>query len=145
MNLIDGGLEAQTPTSPSTQANTIPAVPTDWISVHGGSLRIPSNWTYEDIGLRGAFIVYHPDATLDMQVEYLREGDFEEIINEVPGYLHDDFIFDDGSVGYMLQGDNVLIWFNMSSDRWISLYFGGNWPLIEDNWETIATVVSSLR
>ena len=50
----------------------------DWISVQ--NIRIPRTWILEDIGLRGAYEVFNVDRTISMQVEWLRERDYEYLM-----------------------------------------------------------------
>jgi len=81
----------------------------DWISVQ--NIRIPRTWILEDIGLRGAYEVFNVDRTISMQVEWLRERDYEYLMASGTAQ---EFLFDDGNIGVMLVSEGRAYWINQN-------------------------------
>jgi hypothetical protein len=119
----------------------------DWTSVRG-EIKIPPAWTYDilteddtmewiNISGEGA------NSRIDMQVGYIIAGDLESTFES--SLSHQEFLFDDGRIGYMFEFPNSIAW--VHADSWwngIGLYHGGDRSVFTDNEAIITAVAATL-
>jgi len=141
-----------TPTPAPTQPSPVPqptpetTQPIQWqtVSSEKMTIDIPSSWSYEisDDGLDDIYITSE-DGTIFLFVGYMIAGDPNDFIRQNHSQS---FQFDDGSMGYMFELDDSILWINPNVQPCcgMSFYFDDNSSLFTDNEDLILMIAKSL-
>ena len=145
----DGTPNAENDIKADTSADNIVSAD-DWISVSSsaGKISIPPAWSYdiyteddmEWINISGE----GQGGPINMTVGYIFDLPFEKMLEESISYQ--DFQFDNGVLGYMIDFQDSIMW--VYADSWwngIMLAHGGDRALFIDNEDIISAVAATLN
>jgi len=120
-------------------------VTSDWTSVD-----IPAGWTYEIAGddshwgIPGEIRAFSEDGVVQIFVGYMIAGNPEDFLAENPWTP---FVFDSGTVGYMLDSFLSIMWLNpdLFLGSGVGLQHDGDRSVFENNEEVILRIARSYR
>lgn len=115
-------------------------VNTDWMSVD-----IPAEWSWADTNdPPGDINIFSDDASIRMFVGYVIAGNPEVYLTENPSQP---FTFDSGTVGYMLESDESIIWLNpdMFIGSGVCFYLDNGRASYNNNEDIILRIAKSYR
>ena len=125
---------------------------TEWITVSSdwASIDIPATWTYEisdensDWGIPGEIRIHSDDGSMQLFVGYMIAGDPELYLAENPSQP---FVFDSGTVGYMLKSAEGIMWLNpdMFLGSGVGLYLDEDRSIFTINEDAIIRIARSYR
>jgi len=134
------GISVETPAQ--EQGHQTSQAAANWLNL--GAVSIPPTWSYDN----WAHLEILPDFALGtmLQIDVRRESNDEIAWMDANAWEAFQFAFDDGNTGWEYQFNGSTVWVN---GNWSLTLFHNDDPtihsLISDNWETVNSVVRSLR